>query len=100
MINKRDLERAIAQCERGDQDYASCQKLATLYEVHDHLYGQAEQTKSTEEAVVGVYGESPFLQSISGAPADQIWSVMDELMSTLEIINPRLYRGVMRKIAE
>lgn len=100
MIEKRDLERAIAECERGDQDFASCQKLATLYEVHDHLYGQTAQTERKEEATIGAYGESQFLQAISGAPAEHVWAVMDELMSTLAAINPRLYQGVMRKIAE
>lgn len=101
MVSKKDLERAIAECERGDQDYASCKKLATLYQVHDHLYGENKaQAVHTEETIIGAYGESPFLEAITGAPADRIWLVMDELMETLQLINPRLYNGVMRKIAE
>lgn len=101
MVSKRDLEKAIAECERGDQDFASCQKLATLYEVHDHLYGDNSPTVKTEiETVIDDYGDTEFLSTIKGADAEHVWSIMDELMSTLQLINPRLYAGVMRKMSE
>ena len=101
MVSKRELEKAIAECERGDQDFASCQKLATLYEVHDHLYGDNSPTVKTEiETVIDDYGDTEFLTTIRGADAEHVFMVMDELMSTLQLINPRLYAGVMRKMSE
>lgn len=45
------------------------------------------------------YTARDFCRAIDGRPAADIWPVMDELMSTLRIVQPRLYDGVMRKLA-
>lgn len=29
---------------------------------------------------------------------EQVWGIMDDLMDTLQVANPRVYNGVMRKI--
>lgn len=47
---------------------------------------------------VGDYGDSDFLQAIRGQDPAAMWAVMDELMATLQTVNPRLYSGVMRRI--
>ena len=44
------------------------------------------------------YGGSEFLQALTGKPQRAVWVVMDELMDTLRVVNPRAYDGVMRKI--
>lgn len=36
--------------------------------------------------------------AIDGRNPDDIWPIMDELMSTLQVLMPRLYDGVMRKL--
>ena len=41
---------------------------------------------------------SEFFQAISGRKSADMWSVMGELMDTLQAINPRLYNSVLRKI--
>lgn len=46
------------------------------------------------------YGDSEFLQLIKGRSEAEIWLLMDELMQTILITNPRLYDGVLRKIKE
>ena len=32
--------------------------------------------------------------------AADVWPIMDELMSTLQVLQPRLYDGVMRKLQD
>ena len=100
MISKADLERAIAECEDGDRSYTNCEKLSTFYNIYDHMYSQQKTVERLPETVIGNYGDSEFLRSVTGRRADDIWNIMDDLMSTLQVINPRLYAGVMRKVAD
>ena len=102
MISERDLLDAISEVEDSPDNYGKCQKLATFYTLLNYLYPQDDygvsQAAPITEATIGVYGGSEFLQAISGKRAEEIWAVMDELMLTLSVLNPRLYAGVMRKI--
>lgn len=100
MINRVELERAISECESGDVSYSNYEKLATFYTIYDHLYSSKHVADVRNETVIGNYGESEFLEAVVGKRAESIWAVIDELMSTLQITNPHLYDGVMRKIAE
>ena len=91
MFTKEEIERAIKETEATADTYEDCAKLATFYEILDHLYStEMPRTMS---------GESDFLKVVNGK-GDSVWSVLDELMETLKLINPHLYSGVMRKIAE
>lgn len=102
MISRKEIEDAIDECEHGDHDYATCQKLATFYEMQDHLYGQQRDyaADAKEIATVGNYGDTDFLKTVEGMDAEKVWAVLDELMETLRAINPRLYRAVLRRLTE
>ena len=43
---------------------------------------------------------SEFMQAVVKAGDEKAWAVMDELMSTLQAVNRRLYDGVMRQLTE
>lgn len=98
MLSERDLNEAIRECENAPSNYANCEKLATFYTIHDHLYDARPSVQAVDEMVVGGHGESEFLESVRGMKAEDAWGLMDELMSTVRAINPRLYEGVMRKL--
>lgn len=101
MITRQELEEAIAECKEGRVSYQSCAKLATFFTIMDHLYPEdtgEKQIKFTSSEVIGDYGESEFLKSVSGKDSFGVWIVMDELMSTIKAINPRLYSGALQKI--
>ena len=110
MITEQDLQEAIAECEGVRNPNANtCIKLAAFYTIQQHMFGEARDgteysyapsPNSSQEIVVDYIGDSEFSQAISGKDAWDMWSIMDELMSTLAVLNPRLYEGVMRKIAE
>lgn len=99
MLSKRDLDEAIRECENAPSNYGNCEKLATFYTIHDHLYDTKPSVQAIEETVVGSHGDSEFLEAVRGRNATEMWSLMDELMSTVKAINPRLYDGVMRQLS-
>lgn len=107
MVTRQELDEAIRECEGAPASYAVCQKLAVLYTVRDYLYGNlgsrvshASDDGRKREDMIGDYGDSEFLRSVCGKAAANVWNILGELMDTLQIINPRLYDGVMRRIDE
>lgn len=108
MITEKDLQDAIAECQGERRPNANtCIKLAAYFTIYDHLFPKkAELTEdapqmifqTVEEDTIGDYGDSDFYRMIKGRKAADIWAVMDELMDTLQVINPRLYDGVMRQL--
>ena len=56
------------------------------------------QSEDGTSGTVTVDGNSEFFQAISGRKSAEMWAVMGELMDTLQAINPRLYKSVLRKI--
>ena len=64
---------------------------------------QAEQVPQTifnsvDEDIIADYGNTDFYRMINGKKAADVWAVMNELMDTLQVINPKLYDGVMRQL--
>lgn len=104
MITEHDLQEAIAECEgQRNPSSSTCIKLAAFYTIRDKMF-PAEQ----EEVNVNVprYSRSPspstsdteFMQKVKEVDQEKLLSVMDELMTTLQAIMPKLYDGVMRKL--
>lgn len=59
-----------------------------------------QRYSGADMAAVGDYGDSDFLQAVRGKDAAEAWDVMDDLMDTLRLANPRAYESVMRKIRQ
>ena len=110
MITEKDLLEAIAECQGVRNPNASvCIKLAAYYTILDHLNDKSEEEtpikferlySSENRDVISYESDSEFSQKIYGKNTDEILSIIDELMTTLQVINPRLYAGVMRKLAD
>ena len=102
MIAERDLLTAIEECQTEPITSTKIGKLADLLTIHRHLYGdkepRADASKYHADIALSVRGDSEFLKKIDGNRADKVWRVLDELMATLEVINPRLYDGVIRRL--
>lgn len=106
MIRIDDLREAIAECEGVRNPNANtCLTLASLYTILDHK----EQKQTEQQTQMYSYaaspsdtiqyrGESEFADAIYGKNADEVFSVLDELMATLEGMMPRLYDGVIVKL--
>lgn len=100
MITLRELDGAIRECENAPTSYQNCEKLATFYTILDHIQEepQVEEYSYDPPQGIGDFGDSDFLQAVKGKDENEIWKIMDELMDTVLITNPRLYQGVMRKL--
>ena len=99
MLSRREIEQAIAELETAASTYQNCEKLASLYTVFDHMYGKTK-TEFQTETEVGDYGMSDFLQMIKGMKSEDAWLIMDELVSAVQVTNPRLYDSVLKKVAD
>lgn len=107
MITEYDLQEAIAECEGQRNPSANtCLKLAAFYIIKDKLFPAKQEVEMMHPQysyAMSTEIEEPkteFLQMIDGKnPADYL-DVMDELMTTVKALIPKLYDGVMRRLSE
>lgn len=48
--------------------------------------------------VIEYKGDSDFAKKVNGKAANDVIAVFDELMTTLQVMHPRLYTGVMSRL--
>lgn len=96
MISKDELDKTILELESRDTTYATCERLAWLYIVRDHITGQ----KSVQPTPLQVDPSSEFLQAADGKDSVAVFAVIDDLMDTIRVTAPRAYASVMRRIRE
>lgn len=96
MITTKDLQEAIAECHgERNPNAQTCIKLAAYYTILDHL-GETQGYSFAPRKESG----SEFVRAAVSAGFDRTLEIMDDLMQALNVINPRLYSGVMRKLKE
>ena len=109
MITEKDLQEAIAECEgQRNPNVNTCMMLAAFYIIREHMYGGAKELYSyappitnKETTSVATYSSNTeFGKMIANINDYDLMSVMDELMTTISVINPRLYSSVIRKLDE
>lgn len=108
MLDAKEIDIEIARLEYGESSYPAYAKLANLYTIRNQM-NRKEHTEYDQEysaapaaveydPMVEQYGDTEFLTAIAGKHPADVWGIIDELMDTLRITNPRVYNGVMRKI--
>lgn len=98
MITEKELYEAIAECQgQRNPNANTCLKLASYYTILDHIE-KDEPSYSFAPPPVTYESETEFSKRIADKDINEVLAVFDELMTTLSIINPRLYQGVMRKL--
>lgn len=108
MIREDDLREAIAEMQgQKNPNAQTCIKLAAYYTILDHITGKDPtplqtysdmSSYSAGSSAIEYDGESDFAKAIKGRDPSDVWPVMDELMTTLQVMHPRLYSGVMARI--
>lgn len=106
MITKHDLETAIAECQgRQNPDAKTCMMLAAFYTIRREMYGEEKEAEHYSFApapvrnTVEIDSDSEFARAVDGRDLGEVFPVIDELMDTLQIIQPRLYSAVMMKLS-
>lgn len=107
MFTKAELVDAINEIEAGKHSIQNCERLAAIYTVLDHLYdepkvdfGYSYDNKVEVETTIGNYGNSEFLRTISGKPAQDVWRLINELVEAISVFNPRLMDKFIDKLNE
>lgn len=115
MIREEDVREAIAEMQgQRNPNANTCIKLAAYYTILDHLVeesvpaeeiarspqqGQEPYSYSGADPEQILYsGDSAFAARITGKAQADVWPVIDELMTTIQVLNPRLYGAVMQKL--
>ena len=112
MLDKAEIRKEIARLEYEESSYPNYAKLADLYVIRDKMqeeerddggkyasyYSGAPAPVTAEPATVGEYGDSEFLLAVAGKDPAKAWTVVDELMDTLSLVNRKVYDSMLRKI--
>ena len=104
MITKQDLETAIAECQgKRNPDAKTCIMLAAFLTIQREMFGEEHPSYSYASApvrnTIDIDSDSEFARAVKGMDDSEILPVIDELMSTLQIVQPRLYAAVMNRLA-
>lgn len=105
MYSKVELLGAVEELLQSKHTIQNCEKLSAVYNVLDHLYPEdiaiMDRGHSFDgPATIGRLGDSEFLTIIADMRLEDIMPLIDELVSTIQILNPRLYASFMRKLTE
>lgn len=96
MVSLETIEREISEVEaRSDTTYRTCERLAWLYVVRDHL-----AAKQSADRVTTYLSGSEFLETASGVSYPALMQVLNEHMQTLSVVQPRVYESLMDKIRD
>lgn len=101
MITIEQINGEIAVLEDEKPTHVVMGKLANLYTVRDHMgIGEPDVVTPVVSERVEYSGTSEFAKVIRGKDINRVLPVVDELMSTLEVLNPRLYQSALRNLEE
>lgn len=109
MITEKDLQEAITECEgQRNPNANTCIKLAAFYTIKQHMFPDSKedpvlgysfrQSGSVGAAIIQYDSGSEFSNSVNGKDINDVMPVIDDLMSTLSVLNPKLYAGVLRDL--
>lgn len=102
MIKEKELLEAIDECHEVQNPTANtCRNLAAYYTILDHVREQEIPKGYSYSAGHLEYSSTTeFGRIISKCDANKALELMDELMTTIEVIQPRLYDAVIMKLKE
>ena len=106
MIRIEDLDSAIAECQgKRNPDAKTCIMLAAFYTIKREMFGEEKEAEHYSYAPAPVRNTieldsgSEFARAVNGMDLDEFLPIIDELMETLQIIQPRLYDAVMGRLS-
>lgn len=107
------MEQAIAECQGERNPNANtCIKLAAFLTIKKEMFGEQDHFRDDTkmptqysyaaepqiEEPMDYQSDTDFGKAVSGMDWRDVLPLMDELMSTLKVINRRLYDAVMRRL--
>ncbi len=102
--NLKEIEWAISELENQESSETRYILLAALYTCRNEMLCPDQQMSvysadpDPKPEPIARYGDSDFLQVVTGVDPVAAWRIMDELMETLHVVNLRVYESVLRKM--
>lgn len=114
MIREEELHEAIAEClGKRNPDANTCIKLASYYTILEQLYPNDRAVQefqpmpviparsfAADPESIQYEGDSEFARAVRERSVSHIMPIIDEMMQTIQVLQPRLYDAVMRRIKE
>lgn len=108
MITIDDLKAAIAECEGERNPNANtCMKLSAYYILLREKQGKPDTSGYSSapapepvKETVDYYSKTEFGRLVQDKPVKAVMSVIDELLSHLSAIQPKMYDGTLRKLRQ
>ena len=114
MIREEELHEAIAEClGKRNPDANTCIKLASYYTILEQLYPNDKAVQefqpmpviparsfAADPDSIQYEGDSEFARAVRERSVSYIMPIIDEMMQTIQVLQPRLYDAVMRRITE
>ena len=103
MVDLDIINGTIAEWEAKDLTFLVVERLAWLYIVRDHVLMRVNEETGEEPVMmpaVAMSSGSEFMEACSKADPVRMWNVLDDMMETLKMLNPRLYQATIDKIRE
>ena len=109
MIKENELLDAIAECQGIRNPNANtCIKLASYYVIHDHMFKDQPDERADysnrysfdppKDQEFKYSSETEFGQIIGDVDWTDAMKILDELVTTLKVMQPRLYEAVIRRL--
>ena len=96
MIDRESLQEAIQVCLREQNPNArTCIKLAAYYIILDHMEKDPPNTFSGDNQA-----DSEFARICRERSVSDIIPVIAETMDDLQIVNPRMYENIIRRLKD
>lgn len=92
MIDLKSINEEIKSLEEKEPSYPIMEKLAWMYTVRDHIEG-SNSAKSAPQM-----SGSEFLTACAGCDMKSLFSILDEHMEAIQVIHPREFQTLIRKI--
>ena len=92
MIDVEAIENEIAALEGEETTYETCEQLAWLYVVRDHV-GSSRAVDPMPE----LHG-TEFMEAVSGRSAAGVMRVLAEHMEAIRVVAPREYEKVLDRL--
>ena len=100
MIREDELREAIEECHKvKEPDARTCIKLAAYYTILDNLTEKQDYSFASSSQLSYNSG-SEFSRAVQGLSLDEVMPVMDELMDTVKVLIPKVYRVVVERLKE
>ena len=109
MITEKDLQEAIAECEGQRNPTANtCIKLAAFYTIKQYLFpdntnvitpSSYSYSRSQDLNYIEYDSGTEFSDLINGRRIDEVLPVIDDLMNTVSVVNPKLYASAIRALS-